>query len=1245
MADFLELTDNFEKSVSQLNEILQGDENTTVDINGVQKPSVEKKTKDTVNAQVQLVLNAAADIDAVKYSSKSAGLSATSSGQFFSVVSSNGESFLDLYKNEGGVAVYQKTYPSTKKIQSLSNSSDLAIGSVVENNFENLIKDPLLNEPEMYWPATELYSVVEVNSKKCLEMNAVGKASTISMYSELINIEQLKSNGFISASLSIEDLLITTGSAVNGGRILLLQYNANSYNSVYEVKRKEVYLTHFNWTEPKTLKFEAEEIHPDAKYCALWVSIPDGQRIAFCEPLVSAGKNAEFRVSKMSPNLWPSNDYDVFTRNDNGVTELSGTEPVLKLEYPSLATFEIITFACDGLKGGDIIEYSSDIYGSLDGIAEIQFQIMDVDSNIISDMRLSNTETQQWQNRKGFITLPDGSYRFNIRLNLRHDGNFEGYQTAKFKNTTLKTSSKNYSNFLSGFSKAFTVSEKSKIENHTLELDLLNRQNSGHFSQPNLAPDVFFNELDNSPNYEKVIERERACLKLKTGTALSKTIKRSSILGNEFSCGVTCYYKDKEAWSRVLIMQLNSQKAQISSNYPERVTFSFDKSINDESEPLSRSSQGVQIHEDCEYIQIYYEGVADATISYGEPWIRPGVASSFCVPMPEIANYWPDPYWQGNKMGSISADRGGIVEQDSKDPQGSLVLALSVDGLVRRYYVDSVGILSPNSKPYLHGLFSSDIQNGAEIGVLYLDVNNAEIPDTRQIFKNSLNSLSKWQSVDTQLVIPNGCKKVQFRFVLWPVNGSGSAKFKDLILSRYPVTSTSQVFNMVDPTLRDDELNIVYLSPDGDDNNDGSLGSPLKSFSQASKLLGKNGRVYYLDGTYGKEAAVNCSNFNSLEVITTPLSNVVIKMGEEIETDFVLADGSNKIWRTQHIGTAPSIFIYEDDTPEGLIDDSERHPLHRGRKYRLPSHRLWKANSLEHMESSDSPMWFYDFDNDSLYITTTDGAPPSTHSYYIPSGRGVISATNKYCKLSIQGITVKYGMFDFSDLAKYEATDCVVIGSPSDGIRRDSTTGLEYRCEAAGSANDGTNMHNSLFSEPLIPGESVLPASTIVSFDSYSHDNYDDGDSCHERCEGTYIGGLWEYNGDRGIATSYGAHVTVYNGITRQNGVRYRNLTTRTAGEGFATVGSTDVKEGGIGTQMVCISCTSYDDIIGFAASQPDCTTTAINCHTVRSVRGAYNAEYDSSVVNIKNCTDKDSVIVKGAGSGSINVDNGNLVT
>ncbi|WP_165744265.1 hypothetical protein [Pseudoalteromonas sp. Z9A6] len=119
MANYLTLVEQLSTAVEQLNQVLQGDETTTVDINGKVQPSVQKKTLDEVTAKVQLVLDAAADIDAVKYATTAAGIAATTDGQFFSVVSDDDDSYLDLYKNDNDSAEYIKSYPSAEAIHNI----------------------------------------------------------------------------------------------------------------------------------------------------------------------------------------------------------------------------------------------------------------------------------------------------------------------------------------------------------------------------------------------------------------------------------------------------------------------------------------------------------------------------------------------------------------------------------------------------------------------------------------------------------------------------------------------------------------------------------------------------------------------------------------------------------------------------------------------------------------------------------------------------------------------------------------------------------------------------------------------------------------------------------------------------------------------------------------------------------------------------------------------------------------------
>lgn len=65
----------------------------------------------------------AAAIIGVTYEDVASGISATADGDYFSVVSPDDFGYLDLYKNESGVAVFKKTYPSSAYIKEVSERS------------------------------------------------------------------------------------------------------------------------------------------------------------------------------------------------------------------------------------------------------------------------------------------------------------------------------------------------------------------------------------------------------------------------------------------------------------------------------------------------------------------------------------------------------------------------------------------------------------------------------------------------------------------------------------------------------------------------------------------------------------------------------------------------------------------------------------------------------------------------------------------------------------------------------------------------------------------------------------------------------------------------------------------------------------------------------------------------------------------------------------------------------------------
>lgn len=188
MANYLTLLEQLSTAVDQLNEVLQGDENTTVTINGQQQPSVQKKTLDEVNAKIQLVLDAAADIDAVKYATTADGIA--SGADYFSVVSQSSDIYLDLYKNEAGNAVFQKSYPSLEgvtpeQIIDAYNTNKPVSGQAVYNavNEGNVFADNKIANSDFASGSTTPFNTERWNTTSVVGGAFVGESSGVGGWS------------------------------------------------------------------------------------------------------------------------------------------------------------------------------------------------------------------------------------------------------------------------------------------------------------------------------------------------------------------------------------------------------------------------------------------------------------------------------------------------------------------------------------------------------------------------------------------------------------------------------------------------------------------------------------------------------------------------------------------------------------------------------------------------------------------------------------------------------------------------------------------------------------------------------------------------------------------------------------------------------------------------------------------------------------------------------------------------------
>jgi len=254
MASYLTLLEQLSTAVDQLNQVLQGDETTTVDINGKIQPSVQKKTLDEVNAKVKLVLDAAADIDAVKYATTAAGIAATTDGQFFSVVSNDDNIYLDLYKNDDGVAVFKKTYPSSAALLKISTLKNIAknqnffdSSNITATNSDIISVESNVLTFRTTIPYGQVYQNVGINANDKYYISAQLKSSSPASYLDVYRNDNGVQIGVRNHSGTNEfeklDFIFESASSASSVRLRVLDPRSG-----YECQVKEMMLINLTQT-------------------------------------------------------------------------------------------------------------------------------------------------------------------------------------------------------------------------------------------------------------------------------------------------------------------------------------------------------------------------------------------------------------------------------------------------------------------------------------------------------------------------------------------------------------------------------------------------------------------------------------------------------------------------------------------------------------------------------------------------------------------------------------------------------------------------------------------------------------------------------------------------------------------------------------------------------------------------------------------------------------------------------------
>lgn len=379
------------------------------------------------------------------------------------------------------------------------------------------------------------------------------------------------------------------------------------------------------------------------------------------------------------------------------------------------------------------------------------------------------------------------------------------------------------------------------------------------------------------------------------------------------------------------------------------------------------------------------------------------------------------------------------------------------------------------------------------------------------------------------------------------------------------------------------KLDVCYISTDGDDTNDGSKEAPIKTFEKAKKLLSKNGTLVFLAGDY-ENYTIDLSYFDKI----LGIGNVRMMYYSQKITSASRVDGYTKVYEAAYTANAGVMnstkYIYQHDVPDEAtrIIASERHAIHGDKTHRLPSTRMYLASSIDEIEQSDKYMWYVDGQKIYFSVANDDLSAHPVIVPYLASGYISVSSVKD---IEVKNIKFVYRCLDLSGVSG--VFENVVVGmarKTQAGFACNYCKALVLRnCEAmavhADAAGDGINTHNT--------DTSINDHSSITMYNCWSHDNSDDGESCHENCSTVHYGGLFEYNGN-GVTPAVGGTTSCFN--THVRNCHAHEWTEDDLGSGFSAQGNSEAH-----ANLSCYGCIAEGCNVGYNSTE-QYGAIAINC-------------------------------------------------
>lgn len=344
----------------------------------------------------------------------------------------------------------------------------------------------------------------------------------------------------------------------------------------------------------------------------------------------------------------------------------------------------------------------------------------------------------------------------------------------------------------------------------------------------------------------------------------------------------------------------------------------------------------------------------------------------------------------------------------------------------------------------------------------------------------------------------------------------------------------------------------VYLSPNGNDSNEGTKTSPFKTFNRALLKVLKGGEIILLEGDYQK---LQIPDISGIKVKGEEQGKVRLINNRQSITNASLEAGYTKVYRTNELTSLHpnTINLWQHDIPDEntLIDISEKNEWHKNKTHRLPSTKIVPALSIQDIEDSTELKYFES--GGYVYFSKVESSDLAVNFIAEPTN---LMTDFVSCDLDLEDIEIFYTVFHYASGSfklKFNRVSVFCTNSSNFYLGGDVKAELKY-CNTGGSGNDGVGIKGN---------------ADVIEDCLWSHDNDDEGSSAHDTSKVFRKNCFFEYNASSDIADVNSCSSTSINCLSKS---------TASFVFSFQEVGGNNY---GTGTMINCICYGSIGGTIG----------------------------------------------------------------